>query len=238
MTSSVSRYATRAVNIDKDVDIFNINKNTTPTEFNTRCNELGVVLEKGECFRNYTPLEIAFYRENMPLVDHIIKVGGKKLLDLGYEDGTTLLYRCTIDVDFPLGITLTKLGADVNIVIPTKGSLPEDTALWWLFLDMEITVLKASYITLKFLLRHGAIATPELTQRGKKIMEHAEKEMRGPLIAALSNAFSLTMPKELARITASYVPVEEIVINDEELEKEVAQIPSLWEETPHQRVEI
>jgi hypothetical protein len=89
------------------------------------------------------------------------------------------------------------------------------------------------------MLRNGAVAIPELDPWGKKIVEHAEKTMRAPLASALSNdTFPLTMLPVLAEITASYVPVDEIVMNDEELEKEVAQVGALWEESPRQIVKI
>ncbi len=243
MTSSVSRYATPAVNIDRVLD-HRINKNTTTEEFDTVCQEYGIVLEKGESFYGMTPLLLALYRDNRPLVDHIIAVGGKQLLEIGDQNRWTPLFDCFAGIrNYPTAIKLMKLGADVNKTVPEilhpRNRLPERNALWQLVFSTHGTVLKVQYITLKFLLRHGAVAIPELDQRGKKIVAHAEKEMRAPLVAALSNGtVPLAMPLELANITASYVPVDEMVMNDEELEKEVAQVGALWEEIPRQVVDI
>jgi hypothetical protein len=242
MTSPVSRYATPAIRSSKNIDLVHlIDKDTSPQKFDTLCEMQEIVLEKGESFRSITPLMYALSVGNMLLVDHIIDVGGKKLLEIGTEDGFSPLNQCLNRKcrDLPGAIKLIQLGADVNVVIPKGDNLPERNVLWTFVLEMSAVALKVQYITLKFLLSKGAVAIPELYQRGKQIVEYAENEMRAPLVAALSNdKMPLVLPLALAKLTASYVPVDEIVMNDEELEKEVAQVDALLDEIPRQVVKI
>ncbi len=181
----------------------------------------------------------ALYVGNMHLVDHIIGVGGKKLLEIGTEDGFSPLNQCLNRKckDLPGAIKLIQLGANVNMLIPKEDDLPERNVLWTFVLEMSAVALKVQYITLKLLLSKGAVAIPELYQRGKQIVEYAENDMRAPLVAALSNGkMPLALPLQLAKITASYVSIAEIVTNDKELEKEVAQVDALLDEIPRQVV--
>lgn len=71
--------------------IASIKPTTTPVEFEAICNKFpSFKLENGNT-RNHSALHMAAFKGNLALVQHIVAKGGRGLLDLGNENGSTPL---------------------------------------------------------------------------------------------------------------------------------------------------
>lgn len=120
-----------------------IRTDTTPEELN----ELLARAQTEYDFTNEGPdgwsaLGISALRGNAELIEHIVKIGGKSLLNRQNDHGWTPLFAATKSADTPNGFlaakTLIDLGADPNL--PTKswcwdskmGDIPEGATPLWL----------------------------------------------------------------------------------------------------------
>lgn len=133
----------------------------------------------GRC--GWTALGMAAKKGHVKLIQHIVKIGGEHLLNLGNDHGWTPLLCCVAnfkeqqDLGFIAAQELIRLGADVNIATSgssddsIKGEMPKKATPLW------VAAEKAKNLRLvELLLQHGAVANPQLSDKAQKIVDLAK----------------------------------------------------------------
>lgn len=181
---------------------------TTPEEFEEmRANTPSYQLTDGaRC--GYTTLAVAAMRGNIRLIEHVVRTGGKELLELGDDFGATPLFVAIEENQTQAAKKLILLGSNVNMATnldcPKRKEQhvpPGATPLW-------AAAERAKSIALvKLLLRNGAVAEPALTAAGTAILARAEIEMekeKKELLAMIDAHTEHKIPLPIVSIITDY----------------------------------
>jgi ankyrin repeat protein len=150
------------------------------------------------CFGYLNALGFAAEKGNLPLIHHLVKIGGQDLLNMGNGAGASALFQCVISsvktemgskivskkAHFICPSLLCELGADVNLATSKKwnsfsvGSTPERvTALW-------VAAEKTTRLDLvKMLLCYGGDekVCGQLSEKGKAMISKAKNEIHNDI---------------------------------------------------------
>lgn len=110
---------------------------------------------------------------NLPLIRHILDVGGRDLLELGNEFGFTPLFCAARHGEHEAAECLIAQGADVNRATTLYAdSIPSGSTPLWVAAHGSKSVRIC-----KLLLRHGAVAVPEPDESGQIVLDGARPEL-------------------------------------------------------------
>ena len=160
-----------------------IKNNTTPEEFDQFINDIpGYDLSYGgRC--GWNVLGTAANTGNVILVEHIVKIGEPKLLNMGNEFGMTPLfcamYGEDLDQMYLVAKKLIDMGADINLAArygagdSSRGNTPSEATPLWACIERACNRRLG-----KYLICMGAIAI-KLSQKGEMIKEELILEIHG-----------------------------------------------------------
>lgn len=163
-----------------------IKKDTTVEQFDALAHDVGPCLYR-KVFENFSALSIAADRGNIPLINHIVKIGGRALLTRidGYGNTplvSVLMTREITDISHREHAvqTLIDLGAEVDQT--THYGFKKPVTPLYLALSRTVTVGQAYFPIVKLLLRNGATAqegdqTQDLTPEQEQILAKAQAEI-------------------------------------------------------------
>lgn len=195
----------------------------------------------------HTSLTVAAEQGNVLLIEHIVRIGGTRLLDMGNDYGITPLFWAVIGNHRAAAKKLIELGSNVNIASSSGCKLPFDydtcvrtTPLAYvakkvgLFSSIEATqkygretlhpypIQKAQNVAMaKLLILNGAVAGHEVNKRGAEVLKQAAIEINEMRIALKQKIFespeSISMPLALVELITDYVPLNDFADTTPEL---------------------
>lgn len=187
-----------------------INHETTPEEFDQLLADYpNYDLSYGNrC--GWNVLGVAACRGNVALVEHIVKIGEPKILNMGNEFGMSPLFCAMYGEDlnkmYQVAKKLIELGADINLATKygagdtVRGNIPSKATPLWACIEKAHNRILA-----KYLIRMGAMAI-KLSSEGEKILQELILEIHGQrlFLAAYfknSNVDSIInfLPKDLIK---------------------------------------
>ena len=151
-----------------------IRQDTTPEDFDKHRQKYWPeyeLVDGGRC--GWNVMGQAAYTGNVELVEHLYKLEGARLVNLGNEFGMTPLYCAVIGGQLATATKLIELGAKVNLA--TRSSCSDswfgDTASCstplWKALNIKTHVIPEM---VKLLLKHGGIVSPSLGEVQSKLL--------------------------------------------------------------------
>ncbi|MES2272765.1 MAG: ankyrin repeat domain-containing protein [Chlamydiota bacterium] len=189
-----------------------IQLNTTPQEFDTERKKYpNYQLTYGGRI-GWNALGSAADEGNVELVEHIVQIGGKALIELGNFVGFTPLFCATRNNHYLTAKKLIELGANVNIGTfrdsdgEKRNTLEGSTPLWAAAQEARNVAL------VRLLLKKGAVAEPALESEGLKILDQAQKEIaneRTQLTQAIDQGAAKVIPSVLVDLIAAYLSSED-----------------------------
>ena len=165
---------------------------TTPAEFDAECTKCpGYTLTAGgRC--GWTALGAAANKGNVLLVEHIVRIGGKTLLELRNESGFTPLYCATEAGQFRAAKALLDLGAQVD-----AEGVGGETSL-------RTAALAQCRAVTKLLLIHQAKVPADLNEETAHFVADIQAELCAEK-ASISVVVADVLPVVLAPVCAAYV---------------------------------
>lgn len=151
-----------------------INEKTTSEEFDQRCKHYPEYrLNKGGK-NGWHALQAAAAEGNLPLIEHIVAIGGKELLHLGNQEKSSPL-ACAIEAEkpehaYPAVKKLLELGANPNIGEGLRTPL-------YMAIEME----HPNEQVVEILLRHGGYVYPCPSAKGLKVLKKVQNQVEWPI---------------------------------------------------------
>ena len=171
-----------------------LKEDATPEEFDNVCNKLPNYISINS-FRYYA-LDLSLDKGNIPLIRHIVNLGGKDLLNIGDQHGVTALfykiYKVACNDHFSDGMKvsetehfkslslLCELGADINLAtrygwrIKKMGEIPRGVTVLWVAAEKTT---RLDFV--KILLSYGGDerACGKLSEKGQAMFSQAQREI-------------------------------------------------------------
>jgi ankyrin repeat protein len=239
-----------------------ITRTTTPEQFDAeRAKNPDYQLDNQGCSGHFS-LTTAAEQGNVLLIEHIVRIGGPRLLDMGSETGITPLFWAVIGNHRSAAKKLIELGSNVNVISIVGCRLSFDfgitkatTSLAYvankvgMFTSIEAMkiygrgtlhpypIQKAQNVAMaKLLILNGAVAAPAVSEQGAEVLKRAQEEING-MQAALKreifvNTEFLPIPLVLVEMIASYVPLKDIPETTPELPDPLYPEDPYWSEFP------
>lgn len=191
-----------------EVNEFIRSQNPTPAEFDKKIATLdNYKLENGDTHR-VSALSTAASVGNVALIEHIVKIGGTHLLNMGDDCGMTPLFMAVGDgcgmtplfmaveckdkeARYLAAKKLIDLGADVNIAFTENGEN------WYSPLALAVKDIN-NLALVKLLLKNGSSEeVPWITEEGKKLLDGAKNEVEEEEITGMvsESTFAKERPK-------------------------------------------
>lgn len=145
-------------------------------------------------------LGIAASFGNIPLIGHIVKLGGQQLLSLGNRFGWTPLFQAVLcDKDESVE-RLLQLGASPNIATShASAAAPEGATPLWAAAQKTRNVAMAV-----LLMRCGAVAEPTPDEQGQKVLKEASQQLHKETMDLIDPYLKGDLSVETAGIVADY----------------------------------
>lgn len=164
---------------EEDIPVFDFYTDLQPQQFDEIASSIPKYTLLHGGIKGIHALDAASLRGNIQLIEHIVKKGGKELINLGSKENNSFpLYSACMNLinsksksDEKCYLTakkLIELGAEVNLLDPWGGF----TVLYY---AAEIT---NNFALIKLFCEHGGIAYPTLSASGQAIVDQAREEIK------------------------------------------------------------